>query len=126
MTLRDQALLYEEPRTERTGEVSGFGPHRLLRGYAACAAPWHSYDAIAQCYLKRIAHVMDLDPPTRPCGADHIGGFFGGSPLRAGGHRFGARQVGAGIFHVFKMRLHRDSARTGEAKPEISVAPAAP
>jgi hypothetical protein len=59
MTLRDQALLYKEPRTELTREVSGFGRHRLLRGYAACAAPWHCYDAIAQCYLEILIALRD-------------------------------------------------------------------
>jgi hypothetical protein len=74
MTLRDQALFYKEPRTERTREVSGFGRHRLLRGYAACAAPCHSYDAIVQRYLtvsqamvqQALDAAQQAEPGTQP------------------------------------------------------------
>jgi hypothetical protein len=52
MMLRDQALVDNEPRTERTREVSGFGRHLLLRGYAPCAAPSESYEAITQGFLE--------------------------------------------------------------------------
>jgi hypothetical protein len=49
------------PRAEPSRKVSGFDRHRLLRQYAACAAPCDSHDAV---HVHMLPVVLSFEKPT--------------------------------------------------------------